>query len=119
MEKHYADTPTADKDLITAISSVRADLKALREKGKPTAGARQVGAWQTLEVSPSSLMQEAEMVAMSRHVAPSEQDWQRVSNVKTSIDAFEKQVEAFVSGTWKGFEEKVKGAGVDWFEGLE
>ncbi|MBU1820704.1 MAG: hypothetical protein KKG00_04220, partial [Bacteroidetes bacterium] len=119
IEKHYADTPTADKDLVKAIANVRTDLKALREKGKPTAGARQVGAWQTLEISPTSLMQEAEMAAMSRHVAPSEQDWQRVSNAKASIDSFEKQVGAFVASTWKGFEEKVKGSGVDWFEGLK
>ena len=119
IEKHYADTPTPDKDLVKAIANVRTDLKALREKGKPTAGARQVGAWQTLEISPTSLMQEAGMAAMSRHVAPSEQDWQRVSNAKASIDSFEKQVEAFVASSWKGFEEKVKGAGVEWFEGLE
>lgn len=119
LEKHYSEAPSVDKELLNTMGTLKADLKVLRENGKPTAGTRQVGAWQTLEISPSSLVQEAEMVAMSRHVAPSEQDWQRVSNAKDSIDAFEKQVWAFVATTWKGFEEKIKAAGVDWFKGLE
>jgi hypothetical protein len=64
-------------------------------------------------------MQDAQMVAMSRHVVPSAQDWQRVTHAKAAIDTFEKQVEAFVSSTWKAFEAKIKAAGVDWFKGLE
>ncbi len=64
-------------------------------------------------------MQEAQMVAMSRHVAPSEQDWQRITHAKAAIDTFEKQVGAFVATNWKAFEEKIKAAGVYWFKGLD
>lgn len=119
IEKQYADSPTADQEVLKTIATLKTEIKALREKGKPTAGERQVGAWQTLEISPSSLMQDAQMVAMSRHVVPSAQDWQRVTHAKAAIDTFEKQVEAFVSSTWKAFEAKIKAAGVDWFKGLE
>ena len=118
IEKYYNEGSTANKELVSAITNMKTELKALREKGKPTAGARQVGAWQTLEISPSSLIQEAEMGAMSRHVAPSEQDWQRVNQAKASIDLFEKQIMTFLSTSWKAFEAKLQAVGINWFEEL-
>ncbi|MFT6204519.1 MAG: photosystem II stability/assembly factor-like uncharacterized protein [Spirosomataceae bacterium] len=120
IEKHYTEqTSTDNKAILNSIEKLKTEIAAVREKGRPTAGDRQVGAWQTLAVSPHSKMQDAQMAAMSRHVIPSEQDWQKVEEAKQLISTFESQVDAFISTSWKGFEEEVKRVGFDWFGGME
>lgn len=52
-------------------------------------------------------MQDAQMTAMSRHVIPSPQDWQKIEEAKQLIATFESQVDAFIATSWKGFEEEV------------
>jgi hypothetical protein len=98
---------------------MKEEIKTIREKGRPTAGNRQVGAWQTLAVSPHSNIQAAEMTAMSRHVEPSKQDWSKITEVKQIINTFSTHVDAFIANSWRGFEEQTKAVGFDWFGGME
>jgi photosystem II stability/assembly factor-like uncharacterized protein len=116
MEKHYVEQTSQDsKVILKSIEKLKTEINQVRVKGRSTAGDRQVGAWQTLAVSPYSKMQDAQMTAMSRHAIPSEQDWQKVDEAKQLISAFENQVNAFIAASWKGFEEEVKGVAFDWF----
>jgi photosystem II stability/assembly factor-like uncharacterized protein len=120
MEKYYANlNATNNAAFLTTISVLKNEIKTVREQGKPTAGNRQVGAWQTLAVSPHSKIQAAEMTAMSRHIEPSEQDWNKITEAKQLIDTFSTRVGAFIANSWKGFEEKTKAVGFDWFGGME
>jgi hypothetical protein len=106
MEKYYTDlSPATDKEFLNTISAMKEEIKTIREKGRPTAGNRQVGAWQTLAVNPHSNIQAAEMTAMSRHVEPSEQDWNKITEAKQIINTFSTHVDAFIANSWKGFEE--------------
>ncbi|MFB0906758.1 MAG: hypothetical protein QMB03_00495, partial [Spirosomataceae bacterium] len=53
IEKHYTEqTSTDNKAILNSIEKLKTEIAAVREKGRPTAGDRQVGAWQTLAVSP-------------------------------------------------------------------
>jgi hypothetical protein len=120
MEKYYANlNATNNAAFLTTISVLKNEIKTVREQGKPTAGNRQVGAWQTLAVSPHSKIQAAEMTAMSRHIEPSEQDWNKITEAKQLIDTFSTCVGAFIANSWKRFEEKTKAVGFDWFGGME
>jgi hypothetical protein len=120
MEKYYANlNATNNAAFLTTISVLKNEIKTVREQGKPTAGNRQVGAWQTLAVSPHSKIQAAEMTAMSHHIEPSEQDWNKITEARQLIDTFSTHVGAFIANSWKGFEEKTKAVGFDWFGGME
>lgn len=78
-------------------------VKQLKLVGKDSPGDRQVGAWQSVRITPASAITEAEKVAMARVDIPSEQDWKRISDAATLIDNYKLQLSQFVDSSWKKF----------------
>jgi adenylosuccinate synthase len=78
-------------------------VKQLKLAGKDSPGDRQVGAWQSVRITPASAINEAEKVAMARLDVPSEQDWKRVSDAAALIDAYRIQLSQFEVSSWKKF----------------
>jgi hypothetical protein len=75
----------------------------LKLKGKDAAGDRQVGAWQSNKITPSSAINEAEKVSMARIDVLSDQDWEKLNNAKTLIDEYQQEIITFENVKWKKF----------------
>ena len=78
-------------------------VKQLKLVGKDSPGDRQVGAWQSVRITPASAINEAEKVAMARVDIPSEQDWKRISDAATLIDNYKLQLSQFEDSSWRKF----------------
>ena len=78
-------------------------VKQLKLVGKDSPGDRQVGAWQSVRITPASAINEVEKVAMARVDVPSEQDWKRISDAAALIDAYQFQLSQFEILKWKKF----------------
>ena len=91
-----------DKSL-KRVNEMMDAVKQLKLAGKDSPGDRQVGAWQSVRITPASAINEAEKVAMARLDVPSEQDWRRVSDAAALIDAYRIQLSQFEVSSWKKF----------------
>ncbi|MCF8406363.1 MAG: hypothetical protein K9G06_00680 [Chitinophagaceae bacterium] len=78
-------------------------VKQLKLVGKDSPGDRQVGAWQSVRITPASAINEVEKVAMARVDVPSEQDWKRISDAAALIDNYKLQLSQFEVSNWKKF----------------
>ena len=96
-----------DKSINTVNVMIDA-VKQLKLAGKDSPGDRQVGAWQSVKITPASAINEAEKVAMARLDAPSEQDWKRVKDAATLIDNYQFQLGLFEASKWKKFIKQFK-----------
>lgn len=103
------------KKLLKEIESISEGLVALRAKGQTPRPDRQVGAWQSQEVSPFSKLMEVRRIAAARTTAISGQNRAVLKDASNLIDGFQKEVDAFVKDSWKGFEKLVKTSDLKWF----
>ena len=94
--------PKQNKSIIT-VNGMMDAVKQLKLAGKDSPGDRQVGAWQSVRITPTSAINEAEKVAMARIDIPSKQDWKRVSDATALIDAYQIQLSQFELSKWKKF----------------
>lgn len=78
-------------------------VKQLKLAGKDSPGDRQVGAWQSVRITPASAINEVEKVAMARADVPSEQDWKRISDAAALIDNYKLQLSQFEVSNWEKF----------------
>jgi photosystem II stability/assembly factor-like uncharacterized protein len=90
-------------------------LDTLRSKGQTSRPKRQVGAWQSFEVTPYSKIQEVLMMAAARTTIPSTSDLAQLEMAKVLIDEFSASVDDFLKNQWTPFEEKINNSKIDWF----
>jgi hypothetical protein len=102
MHKSLSKQTKNEKSLNT-VNLMMNRVKQLKLAGKDSPGDRQVGAWQSVRITPTSAVNEAEKVAMARIDIPSEQDWKRISNAAALIDNYKIQLSAFEDSSWKKF----------------
>ena len=84
------------------------EIKQLKLAGKDSPGDRQVGAWQSTRITPTSAINEAQKVGMARLDIPSEQDWKRVRDAADLIDTYAYQLNQFENTKWKKFIKQFK-----------
>jgi hypothetical protein len=100
-------------DLPPYLEAMLATIKATRRLGQISRPSdRQVGAWQSYEVTAYSKVAEAQQKAMSRMTVPSAQDWETVEQAKELIDAFEVEVQSFRQNAWGPFITQLEHAGL-------
>ncbi len=75
-------------------------LKILQLKGRDQPQNRQVGAWQSLKITPYSLMKNAVKISKARLNIPSNDDWKVLNQGEKQITLFEKEVNKF-KDKWK------------------
>lgn len=103
------------KDLLKAIDAISKELMNLRAKGQIPRPDRQVGAWQSFDVSPFSKLMEVRRLAAARTTAISEQNKSTLKDAAGLIDGFQKEVDTFLKGSWNSFETMVKKSSLNWF----
>jgi hypothetical protein len=94
---------TKKEKALKTVNEMMNAVKQLKLAGKDSPGDRQVGAWQSVRITPASAINEAEKVAMARLDLPSEQDWKRVSDAAALIDAYQFQLSQFEILKWNKF----------------
>jgi len=94
------------------INAMLNTIKATRALGQMPRPDRQVGAWQSYEVTAYSKVSEARKKSMARTTVPSAQDWDVLYAAETLIDAFTREVEAFEEKEWQPFVEEMSGISV-------
>ncbi|MEK9851925.1 MAG: hypothetical protein VW441_02950, partial [Flavobacteriaceae bacterium] len=75
-------------------------VKILQLKGRDQPQNRQVGAWQSLKITPYSLMKNAVKISKARLNIPSNDDWKVLNQGGKQITLFEKEVNKF-KDKWK------------------
>lgn len=104
--KKMHDRMTKDPKSVKALKAVNMmmdQVKQLKLAGKDSPGDRQVGAWQSVRITPASAINEAEKAAMARLDIPSEQDWKRLNDASKLIDVYHTSVIEFQDMIWKKF----------------
>lgn len=103
-------------DVMKAIDQLLVRLEDLRAKGQTPRPDRQVGAWQSFEVSPFSKLREARRVAAARTTTLSEQNRKLLNDASDLINDFEALVDEFNTSDWKEFRELVNKSGLSLFD---
>lgn len=109
----------ADHVLMKEVSAIKEKIKEVTSAGRTPRPDRQVGAWQTLEVSAYSNVNEVLAIAMSRMTAPSEQEQQRLTAAAESVSAFSDLVQRFTSGEWSAFVATARKYPISWLEEVD
>lgn len=104
------------KKLLPEVLEMKETMHALRQKGQPRPKNRQLGAWQSKEVSPYSQLEELILVAAARTAPPSVQEWQRLEEVVTLVQGLDAAVQSVLSNQWKRFREKYQIMNKEWFQ---
>lgn len=113
LEKLVASTKD-DTALITEINGLSKKIKQLRYKAMGTPETRQVGAWQSFEVTPLSQLKEARRKFRSSHQMPSAQELELIEQAQKGVVSFEKHFEDYMKNSWKPLSTKIKARNPDW-----
>ena len=120
MEQQIAELElTVDPSLLEEIDQMKAQLLSLTAQGQTPRPDRQLGAWQTSEVTPYSKVQDVRKIAMSSIRPISEQERQLLVEATESVGVFQRQVDQFFQEEWPGFIKQLKQAEINWLGNLE
>ena len=109
----------ADSSLLEKIDQMKVRLLNLTAQGRTPRPDRQLGAWQTSEVSPYSKVQDVQMIAMSSIRPISKQEDQLLMEAKQMVGVFQKEVDQFFEQEWPSFVQQLKQAEINWLGKLE
>ncbi|OEK04756.1 WD40/YVTN/BNR-like repeat-containing protein [Roseivirga misakiensis] len=103
------------ENILKQADEIDQELLALRSKGQTTRPDRQVGAWQSFEVTPYSKLMEVRRLVAARTTAISAQNREQLKIAKGLIDEFEKAIDQQTNSTWSEFQALIKKLKVNWF----
>lgn len=110
-ESHLEPNETALMEEIKALSK---EIDVLRYQAISTPEKRQVGAWQSFAVTPTSKLKEARSKFRSSHQIPSKQEWELIEQARTRVNAFGHVFETHMKDSWKPFVAKMKDLKPEW-----
>ncbi|MDB4292176.1 hypothetical protein N9954_02125 [Maribacter sp.] len=85
------------------VEKMKELVKALRAQGKTPKPERQIGAWQSFEMTPYSRLQDLLDIAAAQTTLLSEQHWALLAETKENISAYSKKVARFMTREWQAF----------------
>ena len=98
---------------------MKTDLEKLKAKGRTPRPKRQLGAWQSFEVTAYSKVKQALSASMARLTLPSSQDLKLVMESKELVDNFEKSVNKFNKEEWLNFKDLIENSDLSYFDKIE
>lgn len=107
---------TNQTELRKEVKALSKGIELLRYKATGTPETRQVGAWQSFEVTPMSKLREAQRKFVSSHQMPSAQEMDLIDQARAMVDAFGEEFDDHMKETWKPFKIKIKEAKLGWKE---
>ena len=120
LEKRLKELKYDSKNaLFSEIKKQQVKLKTLKATGQTPRPQRQLGAWQTSEISPYSIIKEVQQIAMSRTRPISQQEQELLEEATQLVEKFQENTTQFMANDWKLFIEQVQKAGINWLAILE
>ncbi len=92
-----------NKDRIGIFQKMKHRLNTLRALGKTPKPERQIGAWQSLEITPYSKLNHLLGIAAAQTTLLSGQHWELLKETTKSISAYSQKVDAFMQTEWDSF----------------
>lgn len=97
--------------LLQQIKQLEEKLVDLRASGQTPRPKRQLGAWQTIKVTPYSKVKDIQQIARSRTRPISEQEKQWLVEATQLVKAFAESVELWLEEDWKPFARQMREVG--------
>ncbi|MEZ5041782.1 MAG: hypothetical protein R2828_17945 [Saprospiraceae bacterium] len=102
--------PSKDS-LLVRIKEMTEKLETLRAAGQTPRPKRQVGAWQTSEITPHSKVNDVQEIARSRTRPISEQEKQLLEAATQLVKAFRERVDQWLGSDWEALVGQIREAG--------
>lgn len=106
------------KAVLSLLKEMTTRLDKLKAEGQTPRPNRQVGAWQTLEVTPYSKVKAVQQIAMSRVRPISSQERVLLVEATQLVQEYEEVVQAFMYKHWRSFVQQMRELDIDWLRGL-
>ena len=117
LKKQAVDSASrSTSNILESLENMENGLDKIRSDGQTPRPKRQVGAWQSLEITPYSKLMDLLMVARARTTPVSEQHKQLFEELKEMIKVYTHSVAVFMNDQWKPFEENIKDSDLKWSE---
>ena len=110
--------PQHHKAVLSTLKEMATQLDKLKAKGQTPRPNRQIGAWQTLEVTPYSKIKAVQQIAMSRVRPISSQEQVLLVEATQLVQQYQKAVQAFMGKHWRSFVQQMQELNIDWLSGL-
>ena len=101
---------------LSQTNSMKDQIRELKEKGVGSRPARQLGAWQSFQVTPASLVRDAEKLYMSNMKLPATKEEELLQEIRISVSEFTKTVKTFDTNDWDGYKAKMLVQPLYWFQ---
>lgn len=112
LEQQLKEWNYPSKDtLLPKIKEVKAKLTQLRATGQTARPKRQLGAWQTSEVTPHSKVRDIQQIARSRTRPISEQEKQLLEEAAQLVKVFQERVDGWLVSDWVPLVKQMMSAG--------
>lgn len=101
LEQQLKEWNYSSKDtLLPKIKEVKTKLTQLRATGQTPRPKRQLGAWQTSEITPHSKVKDIQQIARSRTRPISEQEKQLLLEASQLVKVFQERVDIWLANDW-------------------
>lgn len=104
-----------NQEVLAATDRMKERLVVLNGLVRAQRPDKQVGAWQSFEVTPVSKLSDAEQVLRARLHLPSSQDMELLEEAEGLVNEFAKTVDAFYASEWPAYQKQVEVAKLSWF----
>ena len=101
------------------LKTMTTQLDQLKAKGQTPRPERQVGAWQTSEVTPYAKTKAVQQIAMSRVRPISLQEQELLEEATKLVQVFQKTTQQFMKSDWESFVQEMRQMNIDWLEELD
>jgi len=105
--------------VLSMLKTMTTQLDQLKAKGQTPRPERQVGAWQTSEVTPYAKTKAVQQIAMSRVRPISLQEQELLEEATKLVQVFQKTTQQFMKSDWESFVQEMRQMNIDWLEELD
>lgn len=116
IKDHYSRDK--DAELLKVLVLMQENLSRIKQGVKPSPLGRQIGAWQSFEITAWSQLNAVLDIASARTELISDQDMGQMQIATMLIEKFENELRSFIQSDWKEFESMVSQKGFFWFAAL-
>ena len=106
--------PNEYKELIAQVKALSGAIDQLSYKAIGQPITKQVGAWQSFQVTPMKKLSDASRKFMSSHQMPSDQELMLIEEARVMVNAFFKDFEEHMNTAWKPFTAQVTELELNW-----
>jgi len=106
----------AAKEVVAGSEQVQQKLTALNNLARAPRPDKQVGAWQSFAVTPTSKLSDAAQALRGRLFVPTSQDVKVIEEAEQLVEEFVQAISNFYDSDWSAYKKQVEEAKLSWFK---